>query len=214
MAGFTRTTLLLSKIVPTYAGPLRGIFEAKSGEDGFEAASRSVLGEGIPRHCPTLRRDCRIWRVGCLWRPSQEDCDEQSGSESSCAALEPERPDGVYAGVGDGRGGYSPLLAPGPSVENPGDACQHNITPVEVRRTFIEMREPEQNRSDHQRCPASHAPFQQILHPGAKKEFLGNSDGESPEPALLREPRAKSMPVRATRFSSHSSGNESQSRCR
>jgi hypothetical protein len=30
MVGSSRTTLLLSQIVPVYAGPLRGIFEAKN----------------------------------------------------------------------------------------------------------------------------------------------------------------------------------------
>ena len=72
---------------------------------------------------------------------------------------------------------------------------QHNVAPVEVRRTFIEMREPEQNRSDHERCPASQAPFQQILHPGAKKEFLGTSDeNEDIDPRRNhREPQRVAM---------------------
>src|ERR1017187_7758649 len=53
--------------------------------------------------------------------------------------LKPERPDGVHAGVGDRRGRHSPLFAPCPAVEDTGDACQQNVAPVEVRRSFVEM---------------------------------------------------------------------------
>src|SRR5208282_2561945 len=53
--------------------------------------------------------------------------------------LKPERPDGVHAGVGDRRGRHSPLFAPCPAVENPGDASQQDIAPVKVRRSFVEM---------------------------------------------------------------------------
>jgi hypothetical protein len=46
MVGSARTTLLLSEIVPAYAGPLRGIFEAKNVASSFDAASSSVSGDG------------------------------------------------------------------------------------------------------------------------------------------------------------------------
>src|SRR5260370_35014207 len=102
------------------------------------------------------RRSCGAagWRK--RKRARRNDCLFFSGS--SRAALEPERPDGVHAGVGDGRGWHSPLLAPGPTVENPGDACQHNIAPVEVRRTFIQRGDTEENPIYRKPCPAPHAP--------------------------------------------------------
>src|SRR5271167_2556164 len=74
-------------------------------------------------------------------------------------SLEPKRPDGVNAGVGDCRGWDSPLSSPCPAVENAGDACQHDITPVEVRRSFVEMRESEQHRCNRQRRFSSQPPF-------------------------------------------------------
>jgi hypothetical protein len=44
MVGSSRSALLFSKIDPAYGVLLGGIFEAKSAENGFGAASRTVLG--------------------------------------------------------------------------------------------------------------------------------------------------------------------------
>jgi len=71
MVGSARTTLLLSKIVPAYAGPLRGIFEAKSvpkwvwdGVDG-RLVRRTHLDPLL------IRAYCRARRGGFLRRASQ-----------------------------------------------------------------------------------------------------------------------------------------------
>src|SRR5580658_6232632 len=94
--------------------------------------------------------------------------------------------------MSDRRSRHAPLLAPCTSIEDSSDCRQQNIGPVEMRHgrasTFIEVRQPKQNRRDHQRCPPSHAPLQQVLHPGAKEKFFrcGSKD-EYPYPAQERD---------------------------
>src|SRR6266404_2720815 len=71
--------------------------------------------------CVRPLRECAcrkfIGRVRCCF--FLVGCDEKFRPQFSRAALEPERPDGVHAGVSDGRGWHSPLFAPGTAVENP-----------------------------------------------------------------------------------------------
>ncbi len=90
--------------------------------------------------------------------------------------LKPERPYGVDAGVGDCRSRHAAILAPCAAIEDSGDACHQDVAPVEVGRSFIEMREAEQRGRNPERRSASHPPFQKILDPGAKIKFLGNGN--------------------------------------
>jgi len=57
----------ISEIVPS-SGLLVGIFEAKSVENGFGAALRSVLGNGHTSSLPRSTVDCRTGRLRSLWR--------------------------------------------------------------------------------------------------------------------------------------------------
>src|SRR5208282_1053884 len=76
------------------------------------------------------------WRAG---RPARLNGRAACPSTSSGPLLKPERPDGIHAGVGDRRGRHSPSFAPCPAVEDPGDAGQQDVAPVEVRRSFVEV---------------------------------------------------------------------------
>src|SRR6202161_2149882 len=76
------------------------------------------------------------------------------------------------------RCGYAAPLTPGAAVEDSRDRRQQNIAPIKMCGPFIEVRQPEQHRCDHESCPASHSPLQQVLHPGAKEEFFGHCGEE------------------------------------
>ena len=108
--------------------------------------------------------------------------DLTSGQNTCCGPrnLKPQPPQPIHAGMRNGRGRHAPLLPPGPSVENPGDGCQQHIAPVEMRHQspFIEMRESEQDRRNHQRGTPSDTPLEQVLHPPAKEKFFGHSGKE------------------------------------
>src|ERR1700685_2531779 len=85
------------------------------------------------------------------------------------AFSKPPRPNPIYARVGNGRGGNSPPLPPRAPIKNPGNHGQQYIAPVEMRRTFIEMRKPKQQRRDNQRRQPPHTPLKKILQPSAEK---------------------------------------------
>src|SRR5271165_2245058 len=99
-----------------------------------------------------------------------------SFEESSGGWSEPPRPQPIDAGVRDGRRRDTAVLAPGAAVENSRDGGQQNVAPVEVRGTFIEVREAEQRGSDDERGAASEAALEQILHPGAEEKFFRDGD--------------------------------------
>src|SRR5271154_6402738 len=80
--------------------------------------------------------------------------------------------------MSDRRGRHTAILPPRPSVENSRNRRQQHITPVEVRRPLIEVREPEQERRYYQSRAPSHSPLEQILHPASKEEFLGHGSKE------------------------------------
>jgi len=77
MVGSARSTLLLSKIVPAYAGPPERYFRSKALKIGFGAASGAVW---VDRHTSALPQSsdyCRIARAGSMWWRSQVGCDEK-----------------------------------------------------------------------------------------------------------------------------------------
>jgi hypothetical protein len=52
---------------------------------------------------------------------------------------QPQRPDGIHSGMGNGRGSYAAILPPGSAIENACNGCQQDIPPVEKRRPLIEV---------------------------------------------------------------------------
>lgn len=51
-------------------------------------------------------------------------------------SLEPDCPDGIDAGVGDGGGGNATIFAPGAAVENSGDGGEDDVMPIEMRASY------------------------------------------------------------------------------
>src|ERR1700761_8332893 len=83
--------------------------------------------------------------------------------------------------MGDGRSTHPALLTPRPSIEDPRESRKHNISPVEVHRALIEVRQPEEN-SRHQQGPAlPQTALQKILHPPAKEKLLRNRNKKERE---------------------------------
>src|ERR1700677_1097502 len=73
--------------------------------------------------------------------------------------LKPQSPYPVDAGVCDGRCSHAPVLAPSPAVENPRNRSQQDVAPIEMRRSFVEVRKPEKCRGDHQSRAPSYPAF-------------------------------------------------------
>ena len=69
-------------------------------------------------------------------------------SPISVLSSEPPGPQPDHAGMGDGGGGHAAAFAPGAAVENSCDGGEQYITPVEVCRPFVEVREAEEHRGD------------------------------------------------------------------
>lgn len=55
-------------------------------------------------------------------------------------STEPNAPNGIHGGMSDSGTHQPPVLAPGPAVENAGYRGQQDVTPVEMRRAFVEVR--------------------------------------------------------------------------
>src|ERR1700733_10669291 len=73
--------------------------------------------------------------------------------------------------MGHRRSSYAALLTPCTSIKDPRQCGQHYILPVEVRKA-------EQNRCCYQRPARPQPPLQQVLHPPAEENLLGNCDKE------------------------------------
>src|ERR1700685_2510013 len=113
------------------------------------------------------------------------------------AFSKPPRPNPIYARVGNGRGGNSPPLPPRAPIKNPGNRGQQYIAPVEMRRTFIEMRKPKQQRRDNQRRQPHHTPLQKILQPSAKKKFFRHRNKqEDSDPGQSGLPQCRHIRMR------------------
>ena len=138
--------------------------------------------------------------------------------------------------MSDCRGRDTALLAPGASVENSCDGCQQDITPIEMGRPFIKMREAEENRRDDEAVRRPMRRSNKFCSPAAKEKFFGHGGKEkyqNPAQESVADSRQVAMgmdeaerqakrdydreqrrSVPASRFSNHSSANENRSRLR
>src|SRR5512146_3228094 len=96
---------------------------------------------------------------------------QMTGSWSS----EPDAPDRVHSGVGDGGGSNAAAGAPGAAVEHAGDGGQQHVAPVEGRR-LVEVRQAEDDGGHEQGAAASEARLEQVLEQAAEEQFLGDGD--------------------------------------
>jgi len=91
---------------------------------------------------PTLADNLRLVR---FMAKMLELVDEQQPSppmpRTSTGELpsEPQRPDGIHAGMGDRRGRHPTVLSPGTPIENSRNRRQNHIAPIEVRRALVEV---------------------------------------------------------------------------
>src|SRR4051794_14265141 len=102
----------------------------------------------------------------------------------------------------NGRCSHPALLAPRPAIENSRQRGQQHITPVEMHRTLVPVRQAEQSCRQEQRRIAPYPPLQQVLQPSAKEEFFRNGDEEEGEEKCagkLRQPRQISMEMQKTK---------------
>src|SRR5258705_415680 len=98
----------------------------------------------------------------------------QPKPRSLITSSQPKRPKRIDGRMRDRRRPHPPLLTPSSSIENSSQGSKHNVSPVEVLRAFIEVREPEQNSSRQQRPALPKTALQKVLHPAAKKKLLRN----------------------------------------
>lgn len=89
---------------------------------------------------------------------------------------QPEGPNGIHGGMGDGRGCDAALLAPGAAVEDSRQSSQEDVTPVEVSRAFVEVSQPEECGGQQERGKPSETTLQQVLQPSAKEKFFRDGD--------------------------------------
>ena len=87
-------------------------------------------------------------------------------------------PEGVDGGVGDGGGGDATVGSPGAAVEDAGDGGEEDVASVEVEGVLVEVGEAEEGGGEEERGGAAEAAFEEVLHPAAEEDFLGERDGE------------------------------------
>jgi len=97
-------------------------------------------------------------------------------ADRGSGSLQPEQPDRIHGGVGNGGRDQTMSFSPGTAVEDPGERGQQYVAPVEVGGALVEVRKAEQDRRCEQRPTAPDAALQQILHPSAEVCLLQNRD--------------------------------------
>src|SRR5277367_232858 len=89
--------------------------------------------------------------------------------------------------MGNARSRHATSFAPCSAVKNPSDAGEQDVAPIEAHRALVEMRQSKEHRRDHESGSPSHAPFEKVLHPGAKEEFFRHgNEKEDTQPSQRR----------------------------
>jgi hypothetical protein len=83
------------------------------------------------------------------------------------------------------------MWPPRPSIEDSRQRRHHHISPVEVRRALIEVRQPQQHRRHQQRGRPSQPSLQQIQQPPSKEQLPWNRNQQKRKPERPRRMRRR-----------------------